>query len=173
MPETYDDVVMRLMDVPLAEMSPTERSAWNQATWNLGPDRVQAIVDQYRAPNAKAAAAAEDAEAGADEEGEGFTTGSTDAEPRARGNDAAPLSHAELELEARGLYGKSLKNLREILNDKRATNQDRLQAASHLRLAASIGQSEPAPTTYRLPMASLLGAAPPTQVDPPSDAPEG
>lgn len=91
----------------------------------------------------------------------------SDAEPGAADGltipPAALLAHAELETEARRLYSRSLKNLEAILNDPRSTNQDKIQAASHLRIAASIGQSDPAPTVYRLPMASLLGAEAPDQ----------
>ena len=81
--------------------------------------------------------------------------------------DAGSLkTHADLEIEARRLYQRSLANLETILKDPNATNQDRLQAASHLRLAAGIGQSDPAPTVYILPMSSLLGADAPDQPAP-------
>lgn len=82
---------------------------------------------------------------------------------RVRAEDGAPLAHAELEAEARALYQKGLARLRLMLEDPHATNVDVNTATAQLRLAASIGQSEPAPTVYRLPMASLLGADGPRQ----------
>lgn len=88
-------------------------------------------------------------------------------EPVEDPDDDGPLkTHEDLEKEARRLYQRSLKNLETILRDPRATNQDRLAAAQHLRLAASIGQSDPAPTVYVLPMQSLLGADAPDQPAP-------
>lgn len=78
-------------------------------------------------------------------------------------------THAELEIEARRLYQRSLKTLQTIIDSPHSTNQDRIQAAQHLRLSASIGQSEPAPTVYILPMASLLGADAPDQPAPPKE----
>jgi len=90
---------------------------------------------------------------------------------RVRAEDGTPLAHAELETEARALYQRGLARLRLMLEDPRSTNVDVNTATAQLRLAASIGQSEPAPTVYRLPMASLLGADAPEALDRPAEAP--
>lgn len=168
MPETAREIVKRLEAIPFDELTNEQVSALNRARWAVKGEEER---EERRRAKGKAPAIepddAQDTEGVDGAEGEDSAVDASDPQD-ARAHDApipagALLGHAELETEARRLYARSLKNLETILGDKRATNQDRLQAASHLRLAASIGQSEPAPTVYRLPMASLLGADGPRQ----------
>lgn len=57
--------------------------------------------------------------------------------------------------------------VRAPLSDRTVTNQDRLNAFSHLRLALGVGKEPPPPDLFRVPMESLLGS-PPDGVSPPA-----
>lgn len=145
--EDAREVVERLGSEPAAELTRAETSELNRARF--------AIEKHEKAEAKKVAREAAKADDSA------LVEAIRESRGRAETGDAT--GHAALEARALAIYETLLERLEGIANSPHSTNQDLIGAAGHLRLASSVGKSDPAPTVYRLPMASLLGADGPRQ----------